>query len=219
MPHYDQISAALADCGLALRGGFEVAVGERSDGVRAIVLLGNTGGGSWPAFVAGRRDEPDPMDAWTKRVVDPIAAELGAQAAYPSDRPYHPFQQWAQRAEPVQPSPLGILIHPVWGLWHAYRAALLFADSVVGLPQRATADSPCAGCRDKPCLTACPVAAFDGVRYDVAACGSHLLAGAAPHCATRGCRARDACPVARDSRYPEAQIQFHMAAFVRSRRG
>jgi hypothetical protein len=33
-----------------------------------------------------------------------------------------------------------------------------------------------------------------------------------------GCRARDACPVGRDHRYPDTQVQFHMAAFARAGR-
>jgi hypothetical protein len=216
---YDQIEAAFAGTGLSVRGGFERSPGGSPDSVQVIVLLGNTGGGMWPCFDADRRDEPDPLDAWTKRVAGPVAASIGAQAVYPSDHPYQPFQQWAMAAEPVHPSPLGILIHPTWGLWHAYRAALLFDSPVEGLPPRAAHPSPCASCIDKPCLTACPVSAFDGTRYDVAACGQHLLARAEPHCADAGCRARDACPMAREMRYGEPQIRFHMAAFVRSRTG
>jgi ferredoxin len=215
---YADIEAAMAGTGLAVRGGFHVPADASPAGISSIVLIGNHGPGLWPAFEAGRRDEPDPLDAWVKRVVDPVAASLGATAAHPSDRPYHPFQQWARQAEPVHASPLGILIHPQWGLWHAYRAALLFAEPVDGLPTRVEAASPCDSCATKPCLTACPVSAFDGTRYDVAACGTHLLARNQPHCADLGCRARDACPVARDMRYPDEQVRFHMAAFVRSRR-
>ena len=219
MVRYNDIGAALSGTGLALRGGFAATPDEGAGAARAIVLIGNYGPALWPAFESGRREEPNPLDAWTKRVIDPIAAELGSTAAYPSDRPYHPFQQWAQRAEPVHASPLGILIHPEWGLWHAYRAALLFDQPVDGLPARVEAASPCASCAEKPCLTACPVSAFDGKRYDVTACGAHLIARNAPHCADLGCRARDACPVAPEMRYPQAQVRFHMAAFVRSRRG
>ncbi len=214
---YATIRNAYAKKGLSVRGGFALAPGEMPDGVAALVLLGNIGDGMWSAFAAERRNEPDPLDAWTKRVVEPIAYDLGAHAVYPSDRPYRPFQQWAQRAEAVYPSPLGILMHPDWGLWHAYRAALLFDREIDCLPARDTRPSPCESCIAKPCLTACPVSAFDGARYDVAACGQHLLAGDRPHCADLGCRARDACPVAAGMRYPDAQIRFHMAAFVRSR--
>lgn len=181
------------------------------------MLIGTVGAEGFAAFEAARRDEPDPMDRWSKRVVDPIAARLGARAAYPSDKPYLPFQRWAMRAEDVHPSPLGLLIHPVHGLWHAYRAALLFEGAVLGLPARAGAPSPCAACEAKPCITACPVDAFTGTSYDVARCAGHLRADAEPHCRTLGCRARDACPVGRQSRYGDAQIRFHMHAFARAR--
>lgn len=210
---YQRIVDAFLGTGLAVRGGFATEGGE----ARSLVLIGNCGSGLWAAFSAARRYEPNPLDAWTRRVTGPIATQFGARAVYPNDRPFHPFQQWAQRAEPVQPSPLGILIHPEHGLWHAYRAALLFPFVVAGLPERRDAASPCDSCVTKPCLSACPVSAFNSATYDVTACGGHLRSGGAPDCADLGCRARDACPVAPEQRYPQAQIAFHMAAFVKSR--
>ena len=58
-------------------------------------------------------------------MIEALAGELGAKAFFPSGGlPYWPFQQWARRAEPVHPSPVGILIHPRYGLWHSYRGAL-----------------------------------------------------------------------------------------------
>lgn len=209
---YATLETAFAGTGLALRGGFAKDGG-------SLVLVGNFGEAMWPAFEAGRRNEPDPLDAWTRRVVGPIAARFGARAVHPNDRPYQPFQRWAQLAEPVHPSPLGILIHPVHGLWHAYRAALIFSEPVSGLPPRAEVVSPCDSCSGKPCLSACPVSAFDGTAYDVAACAGHLKSRGSPDCSRLGCRARDACPVGRDRRYPPPQVAFHMAAFVRSRGG
>ena len=216
---YRQIAAAFEDTGLRLRGGFVLAAGEQTAGARSIVLIGNAGGEFWPAFVGGRREEADPLDGWTRRVTDPLAAQLGATAVYPNDQPYHPFQTWARRAEPVHFSPLGILIHPEFGLWHAYRAALLFPIEIDGVPAPGVAASPCDTCAEKPCLSACPVAAFEGKAYNVAVCTGHLRAGENPDCAGLGCRARNACPVAADRRYPPEQIRFHMAAFVKSRGG
>ena len=71
------------------------------------------------------------MDAWTREVVDPIAEAFGAAVVYPfAGPPYLPFQRWAARAEPLAVSPLRIFIHPVYGLWHAFRAALLFRQSI-----------------------------------------------------------------------------------------
>jgi hypothetical protein len=157
------------------------------------------------------------MDRWARRVIDPIAQRLGARPASPNDKPFLPFQRWAMRAESVHPSPLGLLIHPVHGLWHAYRGALLFPSPVEGLPARTDVASPCETCATKPCLSACPVDAFSAAGYDVAACTGHLRSDAEPRCLSHGCRARDACPVGAESRYGAEQIVFHMRAFARAR--
>ena len=97
-------------------------------GLRTIVLAGMAGRDGWPAFAASAeaRDGADhPLDRWSRRVIDALARDLGAVALYPFGGPPHwPFQQWARRAEPVHPSPIGILIHPAYGLWHSYRGAL-----------------------------------------------------------------------------------------------
>jgi epoxyqueuosine reductase QueG len=138
---------------------------------------------------------------------------LGARAAYPFGDKIWPFQRWAARAEGLHASPLGLLIHPEYGLWHAYRAALFFAEAL-DLPVVRPAANPCETCA-RPCLSACPAGAFTPAGYELAACASHLASDAAL-CRTGGCHARDACPVGRNWRYPEAQIRFHMAAFARS---
>jgi hypothetical protein len=130
-----------------------------------------------------------------------------------------PFQRWAQRAEPVFPSPIGMLIHPEHGLWHAYRGALAFAGEIAGLPPRGAAHSPCDSCADKPCLTTCPVGAFGPEGYDVPACAAHLRRPAGADCMGLGCRARRACPVGRQATYLPEQAAFHMAAFLGARAG
>lgn len=216
------IEARFESSGLSMRGGFNFEPGEHAPALengrpaRGLVLIGNVGPGLWATFAPHSGEGNNPLDDWTKRTVSPIALKLGARAIYPSDKPYQPFQRWAMRAEPVYPSPLGMLIHPDHGLWHAYRAALLFGVEV-RLTSRDLRASPCDNCRDRPCLSACPVGAFCDGAYDVGACANHLRASGQPKCAEVGCRARDACPVARGQRYGDAQIRFHMAAFLRSR--
>jgi hypothetical protein len=121
------------------------------------------------------------------------------------------------RAEPVAPSPIGLLIHPDYGLWHAYRAALLLDRPPVDLPPRSVRPSPCETCADRPCLTACPVGAHREAGFDVTACEAHLRAGDAPHCMNLGCRSRDGCPVGREHRFGAEQVRFHQQAFLRSR--
>jgi hypothetical protein len=225
----DRIAEGLRPLGLVLRGGFAAAPSDAlpplPDGraPRAVLMVGNVGepGGDpmWRAFAEQRAQfpGPHPMNDWTRAAIGPLARAVGALALYPFDGPpYHPFQKWAMRAEPVSPSPLGLFIHPVFGLWHAYRAALVFAEEL-DPPPRVEIASPCETCADKPCLTACPVGAFTAKGYDVPRCASFLETEAGEDCMENACRARRACPVAPDRAPVMAQARFHMEAFRRAR--
>jgi hypothetical protein len=221
------IERLVAAHGLCLRGGFHPAP---DDGVPALtdgrmpatlLLVGNVGASLWPAFsgsVEAADGAPDPLNRWTQRVIGGIGREVGAVPLYPfGGPPYLPFQRWAMRAEAVAPSPLGILIHPDYGLWHAYRGALAFAERLA-LPPRVERPRPCDSCEDRPCLSACPAGAFSGRGYEVPACIGHISAAAGEACMSGGCLARRACPVGRDHGYGPAQARFHMTAFLAARR-
>ena len=182
------------------------------------ILVGNAGPALWTVFGRHRRDEPHPLNAWTRRVLGAAARSLGADVVFPFDGPpYHPFQRWAAKAEPVHVSPIGPLIHAEFGLWHAYRGALLFAERLALLPGEAH-PSPCQGCAGKPCLGACPVGALEDGRYDVPACVAHLSTPAGRPCLEGGCLARHACPVGREFAYAPDQAQFHMESFLAAQR-
>lgn len=222
---YDEVAAAIDPTGMIARGGFVPEVGDGVqplvDGrpVRTVVVVGNVGGAIWPRFRAERRSVPDPLDDWTRQMLEPIAERFDAGYVHPSDEPFVPMQRWARRADDVFESPIGLLIHPVHGLWHAYRGALLFPVPVVGLPPTGTVSSPCASCAHQPCRTACPVDAFvtdaDGlVGYDHVRCRDHVRSGREPRCLTGGCAARRACPVNSGGYYELEQMAFHMRAFV-----
>lgn len=217
------IVAAIEDCGLAARGAFALEDADRAaglDGLAAIVLVGAAGARGWDAFAASPEAADggaDPLDRWSRRVVDALAAALGAQALYPFGGPPHwPFQRWAQRAEPVHASPLGLLIHPEYGLWHSYRGALGFAQPLA-IPERIARPSPCETCAARPCLSACPVGAFGAQGYDVAACAAHLRDARGGPCMDGGCLARRACPVGAEYAHRTAQARFHMRAFLSAR--
>jgi hypothetical protein len=192
-------------------------LGVVSEAKRTLAVIGNAGSSIWPHFIAWRKMQPedlvDPLDTWSKSVITPIAEQLGGRAVFPSDRPYLPFQQWATRATGMKQSPLGILIHPVYGLWHAFRGAITFgAETLIQEPE--TLSHPCDLCDGKPCLSACPVNAFSKAGYDVAACRSHLASGAGEPCMRGGCLARRACPVGQEYAYTKEQMQFHMREFA-----
>lgn len=211
-------------CGLLVRGGFhprpDDGVPELKGGRSAgtVIMLGSAGGSFWPVFRASPEATSitHPLDTWTRRIVEELAEELGATALFPfGGPPYLPFQRWAKRAEPVHESPLGLLIHPTFGLWHAYRAALAFAEAIP-LPEVETAASPCQTCANRPCLSSCPVGAFAEGSYDVPRCIAHINESAGARCIALACFARRACPVGREYAYGPEQARFHMSAFLRA---
>ena len=224
MSRFEALRVAAEAAGLAWRGAFgvetqdpDIRLADRS-AARTIVLLGFAGAGHWATFTASPEaadGHPHALDRWSRRTIDGVAERFGGRGLYPSDGPpWLPFQQWARRAGGVFPSPLGILIHPTWGLWHAYRGAIAVADVMpAAAPVRGA--SPCDTCRDRPCLSTCPVGAITPGRYDVVACRKHVSSDAGRDCLEQGCRARRACPVGAEHRYEPREAEFHMRAFVR----
>ena len=218
-----QIEQSFQEAGLTPRGAFHPGAGDAVPPLtadapaRTLVLAGNAGPRMWRAFDAARAGGGMNLDAWSARILHELAARFGGRAVFAFERPYLPFQRWAMRAEACYPSPLGLLIHPDYGLWHGYRGALLFA-AAMALPPPDRRASPCASCPDRRCLSACPAGAFDGRAYAVPACARHLAGAPEPACMDIGCLARHACPVGRDYRYAPAQARFHMRAFLENHR-
>jgi len=233
-----RLDARLGESGLILRGGFVPDMGEHllagatGKPARTLLLIGNAGSAIWPHFRRWLSRQPagleHPLDRWTRAIVEPVAAEFGARAVFPFDRPWPPFQQWAMRAEGLRPSPLGILMHPEFGLWHAYRAALLFETEIpIQAPRKSI--HACDDCIENPCLSACPVDAFSASGFAADACRGYLATVISssidstvkpnrerlPDCMGDGCAARNACPVGTDFRYRPEQMRFHMRAFAK----
>ena len=219
----EAVVAAVEGTGLVPRGAFKLEDHERIGAladIRTIVLAGMAGRDGWSAFVASpeaRDGLDDPLDRWSRRVIEALARELGAKALFPfGGPPFWPFQQWARRAEPVHPSPIGILIHPRYGLWHSYRGALGFREAF-DIPELKDVASPCDSCTGRWCLKTCPVGAFSGAGYDVAACVGHLQSVAGGDCMGGGCLARRACPVGAEHAYGPDQANFIIRAFLKAR--
>jgi len=215
------IASALASSGLVVRGGLNLEAGGNEagalgPGVQSVILVGNTGGGFWPVFELWRARQPsniaNPLDTWSREILVEVAGRVGAVAVSPSDRPFLPFQQWAMRAEALKPSPLGILMHPEIGLWHAYRGALLFEERLT-FPRRPVRPHICDTCREKPCLSSCPVGAHSVDGFAYTSCLEHVRTRGLA-CRTFGCLDRNACPHGAQYRYPAAMQEFLMRSFA-----
>ena len=183
---------------------------------RTLLLIGPEGGARWwhrvtaaPEWSDGRAD---PIDRWSRRVLNGLAGRVGGKALFPFDGPpFAPFLRWAQATGRMWQSPAGMLVHAEAGLWVSFRGALAlpFEMALPPLPR------PCDSCAEKPCLSACPAGALGGAGgYDVAACHGWLdQPGGRTGCMAQGCAARRACPASQGhARLPE-QSAWHMRQF------
>ena len=224
--HIEQITTRLARHGLIPRGGFNFDIGEDrppspgGEPARSLLLIGSAGAGWWSDFQSWLDRQPDvmadPLDAWGRDIIGRVAEAAGARLVMPNDRPYAPFQQWAMRAEGLKPSQIGLLMHPVYGLWHAYRAALLFdgpLPQVLNQPVREP-NHLCDACVGKPCLNACPVGAHSRNGFAHQACLDHVRGPDGAPCRNGGCLDRNACPYGTEWRYPADVQAFFQRAFA-----
>ncbi len=185
--------------------------------VRGGILLGDGG----PEFFASAADFltdgiADPLDRFTEHVVTGTAvaclepAGIRYQLLFPfrrldDGRSFVPFQRLGEAAGLPAPGPLGLQIHPSFGPWWGYRAAIV-VDETVDAP--AALASPCLDCAG-PCVAACPGSAVHQDGFNAIACFSHRSIDEG--CQT-ACRARSACPVGAAQRYPDGQLAYHMRA-------
>ena len=184
---------------------------------KSIVLIGTIGGEYFDIFKAQAPQSNHPLDDWIKSILNPIAYTLNAQTFYPSDTPYQPFLSWAKSCEPIFTTPLGIMAHPNYGSWHAYRGALGFNEILT----KKTIDTDTVGKEnvilDKNVLyNACPVGAFSDSGYNVPACINYIKNDPEQKCFNGGCLSRHALNVGADYNYSTEHHQFHMQAFIRN---
>jgi hypothetical protein len=221
-----QLDALLAEHGLLVLGAFSPRTDELyglapgSAPGSNIVLAGNAGSDMWmhfsqsPEFSDGLAD---PLDRWSRRVGHGVAAEIDAMVLFPFDGPpYTPFLSWAARTGRVSQSLISMSIHHHYGLWHAYRFALVVPELAAHEPPQLP--NPCLSCSTQPCLHACPVKAFEDGAFNSDHCMAHLTAAPASDCNSGGCLARSACPVKPEFQYVAPHARFHMRAFRHSRK-
>ena len=184
-----------------------------SDTVGTLILVG-AGVGFWGQFTQSPEYADglaDPVDRWSKRVIPTLVAQP-ATFSFPSDKPYAPFIDWALKSGRFYQSPTGMMVHSVAGLMISIRGAIHLPGELALDP---VAPNPCLGCADRPCTTACPVAALnDHSFYDVPGCKEYLRSDAGQDCMNMGCAARRACPVSQSFGRDPAQSAFHMRAFL-----
>ncbi|MCG6884069.1 MAG: ferredoxin [Silicimonas sp.] len=182
-------------------------------GTGTIVLLGPAEPGFWARVQTASEfsdGKADPLDRWSLRIVSALAREHDATPLFPFGNPSRPFISWALRSKRAWVSPVGLLIHENAGLLVSYRGALLLSQ-IVDQPE--AAPTPCASCKNRPCVTACPVHALTEDGYDLTGCHEYLDRPVGATCMNGGCTVRRSCPVSQGYPRSRSQSAFHMAAF------
>jgi ferredoxin-like protein FixX len=194
---------------------------------RQLWMFGNGGPGFWQAFSRYRQQQMDkgetqlsdhPMDHFARETVrtflDEKALNGDFQFLYPGSFVLN-LQSLGRLLGWHHDTPLKIGLHPLYGLWFAYRAVVLVnadeATSPWPAPTTAatTAPTTCQACTSKACIRSCPASAISEEQFSLAHCVDYRRQVDSP-CAQK-CIAREACPVATEYRYSDAQIRFHYA--------
>ena len=181
---------------------------------KSILLLGPDEPNFWKIFKESDEfydHKANPLDRWSKRVIDNIATQNDCTPLYPfGGKPYKPFFSWALRSGTVWSSPVHLAIHKDRGLFVSFRGALAINQT---RKMDQSFENPCTKC-PAPCLSACPANAFTESGYDVVKCKNHISGVDSSNCKSLGCNTRRACPIGAKLRNFE-QSAFHMKNFLR----
>ncbi len=211
---FDELAALCAADGLAIVGAFHPDTNDKAPiGCQTLVMLGPDEPGFWQRITScPEYSAANPIDRWSERVIGRLATKVSATALFPFGGPaYQPFISWALRTGQIWSSPVSLLVHDSAGLFVSFRGALAFMQKI-DLPEK-TKPSPCESCVEKPCLTACPVAALGPQGYDVVACHGYLDGAGKETCLSSGCLARCSCPISKNYGRLAEQSAHHMRAF------
>jgi epoxyqueuosine reductase len=188
---------------------------------RSIIVIGNGGGDFWHALNAfvdrnpGWRDRANPLDDFTREIIEreilPVVHEFGVRCVtvYPFVQagPSLNFIELAKLAGLGGPSIIGVVLHPVYGPWIAFRAALIL-NVELDLAGPGIGFNPCPGCTPRSCIAACPASAVSfPAGWDIPKCLTHRVEVEAD-CAPR-CHARVGCVVGPEHRYPDDELAYH----------
>jgi len=179
---------------------------------RSALLLAAGGRALFVAFAQApeARLPTDPLDSYTRRVVEGVLRHLGTRAVFAFERRGGGFADFVAlgRASGLgAPSRLGLLLHPVYGPWLSLRAVLLTPLAFPETPPLADFD-PCSGCA-APCAAACPGDALPVTGFDVASCAA--TRSLRVPCRER-CDARRACVIGPEHAYAAAAEAHHMGS-------
>ncbi len=196
--------------GLSLSQPFNLPIKERVQYAwRYGQLVLGVGQGHYNHFITTARHLANPLDTWSEKIIKNQTKKYIMPMQKNRRGQYYPLQKWARRVG-FHPSPLGIAIHPKFGLWVSIRG-VVFHKTGKKRPLLHH-KSPCKTCIAKPCMAVCPVGAVGDSNFDYPACRSYIQQSNQSTCVQGGCLARRACPVGKKYQYRPNKFRFHWRA-------
>ena len=188
---------------------------------KSIVVIANGGGALWLGLRRHAEHNPGwwerehPLDDFTRAIVEkeiePVLRQSGSRYTivfpFMSGRATLNFIELGKVAGLGGSSILGVVVHPKFGPWIAFRAAILL-EELIDAPGEAASFAPCPACTERSCIAACPTAAVAVPSgWNIPRCLAYRLESAAD-CMPR-CHARVACVLGPQYRYPEDELAYH----------
>jgi len=188
---------------------------------KSIVVIANGGVTLWVALQRhaqhnrGWWKREHPLDDFTRAIVEkeiaPVLRQAGARSTiifpFMNGTATLNFIELGKVAGLAGPSILGVVVHPKFGPWIAFRAAIL-VDELIDAPGEAGGFDPCPTCTERSCIAACPAAAVAFPSgWDIPRCLAYRIESE-PDCTPR-CHARVACVLGPHHLYPEEELAYH----------
>jgi hypothetical protein len=178
----------------------------RRDGLAFVVASSRA---LWPVLLRAVAKDPalatakHPLDTYVTGILDSAVRDADGHAvvlyAHTVSPRAIPIQRIAERACLAHLGPAFLSVHPRLGPWFGFRAVVV--TDAEGPPTLQHPANPCAGC-EAPCVAALARAreATAGLVLDAAVVGDTWRLWA---------QIREACPVGRDRRYDDDQLEYH----------
>lgn len=133
---------------------------------KTLCLIGNGGKSLWEKLPHPLDVKTHPIDHYTKIQMINVAKSIESEIEilFPNDSYTLPLQKLGRTLNLCTQSPIGLDIHPFFGLWFAFRGVFLVSN--MHSPTLDKSVMPCDSCVDKPCLqisnialarTKCPI--------------------------------------------------------------
>lgn len=177
-----------------------------------LILIGHAGTQFWQSLnqhVTDVATQAHPIDTFTIATVQQFLQTEHPSASYEIVYPGAytvNLQDLGKLAGWHHASPFMVGVNMHFGSWFAYRA-LVLANTNLPITAAIRTASPCNSCEETPCTHACPPRALNDGKFNLKACLDYRLQE--DSACKNTCLARRACPVAREHRYTDQQMQFH----------